>query len=109
MIYKLQPTARYENDIEIGKNMIYQLQLTTRYENDLDNFLLNNPDLINAYEKALMLLVVNPRHPSLKLQKLKGKLKDYHSIRINLKYRIMIIFEIHNELITLVSITNHYA
>jgi mRNA-degrading endonuclease YafQ of YafQ-DinJ toxin-antitoxin module len=35
-------------------------------------------------------LEINPFHPSLRLHKLQGKLNEYHSVSINLSYRIVI-------------------
>ncbi|MBT3849484.1 MAG: hypothetical protein HOF58_09710 [Candidatus Marinimicrobia bacterium] len=39
------------------------------------------------------------RHPSLRLHRLKGELKDLHSVSINLQYRITLHFIIKDDLI----------
>lgn len=89
--------------------MVYKLQNTRQFEKKLDKLLDANPTLIDAYEKTLLLLSQNPHHPSLRLHKLSGKLKDYHSVSINLKYRITIDFVIEDDVIILIDITNHYS
>jgi plasmid maintenance system killer protein len=41
-----------------------------------------------VYRKTLLLLAANPRHPSLRLLSLRGRLQGLHSVSINLSYRI---------------------
>lgn len=55
----------------------------------------------------LQLLEIQPRHPSLRLHALNGKLEGLHSVSINLSYRITIEFMIENERIILVNIGDH--
>lgn len=40
-------------------------------------------------EKTRLLLLDNPLHPSLRLHKLKGSLKNYWSVSVTMKYRII--------------------
>jgi len=49
----------------------------------------------------------DPFHPSLRLHHLKGKLQDFHSISINMQYRIIIDFIIREEEIILIDIGAH--
>ena len=42
----------------------------------------------DTYRKTLLLLEANPRHPSLRLHALKGRLQGLHSVSINISYRI---------------------
>ena len=44
-------------------------------------------------EKARLLFIENPFHPSLRLHKLSGKLDGYWNISINLRYRILLRFQ----------------
>jgi len=50
---------------------------------------------------------VDPFHPSLRIHQLSGKLKDLHSISINISYRISVEFMVKNKQIILVSIGTH--
>ncbi|MEO5583549.1 MAG: plasmid stabilization protein, partial [Saprospiraceae bacterium] len=58
-------------------------------------------------KKSLLLLEANPFHPSLRLHKLKGNLVEYHSVSIDLKYRILIDFIIQDDKIILIDIGDH--
>jgi len=53
------------------------------------------------------LLQKNPYHPSLKLHKLQDDLSEYHSIFINMEYRIIIDLIIINDEIILLGIGSH--
>lgn len=50
---------------------------------------------------------VDPFHPSLRIHQLSGKLKDLHSISINISYRVSVEFMVKNKQIILVSIGTH--
>ncbi len=65
------------------------------------------PDLISQYKKTLKLLEIEPNHPSLRLHPLKGKLKDLHSVSINISYRITLEFIIIKKEIILVNVGHH--
>ena len=70
-------------------------------------FFKKHPDLLERYKKVLNILRVNPSHPSLRLHKLKGHLKEYHSVSINISYRIVINFIIEDEKIIFIDIGGH--
>ncbi len=89
--------------------MSFHLRASDQYSKNIVKFLKTHPDLVELYKKTIRLLAENPQHPSLRLHKLSGKLKDYSSISINLKYRITIDFVIENEVIILIGISNHYS
>lgn len=89
-------------------NMTYQLITPENYKKKLAKFLKKNTDLIKPYFKILELLETNPYHPSLRLHTLKGSLKDFYSVSINIKYRIVINFIIEDQQIILIDINNHY-
>lgn len=86
---------------------MYKVIFTDSYNKRAKKFLKKHKDLINQYEKVLKLLELNPKHPSLRLHKLEGKLQDLHSVSINISYRITIEFIIENETIIPVNIGTH--
>jgi len=52
-------------------------------------------------------LKANPHHPSLRLHKLKGTLKDYDSVSISMAYRVVLELIITDEEIILLDIGKH--
>ena len=64
--------------------------LTAQYEKRAARFLKRHPELENQYLKTLQLLVMTPRHPSLRLHALRGRLQGLHSVSIKLSYRIIL-------------------
>lgn len=84
-----------------------QLITTKSYEHQLAKFSKKHPELREQYYKTLKILETNPFHPSLRLHKLQGKLKEYFSVSVNIKYRIMIAFVIQDDMIILISIGGH--
>ena len=87
--------------------MNYKLLITSSYEKKVTKFLKRHPDVFKRYIKTLKILEVNPKHPSLRLHKLKGNLYEYYSISINLEYRIIIDFIIQNDEIIPIDIGTH--
>lgn len=87
--------------------MAYCLLFTAAYEKRAARFLKKHPALTEQYRKTLELLELNPRHPSLRLHKLQGKLSTLHSVSINLSYRIVIHFLIDGQDILLVDVGSH--
>ena len=70
--------------------MNYKIIRTDEYFKKLKKFIKKHPDALERYVKTIELLEFDPFHPSLHLHKLQGKLNDYHSVSINMKYRIVI-------------------
>ncbi|HPD78518.1 MAG TPA: plasmid stabilization protein [Spirochaetota bacterium] len=70
-------------------------------------FIKKHPDLLSQYEKTLKLLEINPKHPSLRLHKLDGKLSELYSVSINISYRICIDFLIENDIIIPIDVGRH--
>ena len=68
--------------------MTWQLIFTEQYSRKAAKFIKQHPNALTQYTKTLELLTVNPHHPSLRLNSLKGKLAGLHGVSINLKYRI---------------------
>ncbi len=87
--------------------MTYNLIYTNSYIKRASKFAKKHPDLISQYKKTLKLLEIKPNHPSLRLHPLKGKLKDLHSVSINISYRITLEFIIIKKEIILVNVGHH--
>ena len=87
--------------------MPYEIVYAAQYEHRLRRFLKKHPEIFNPYEKTIDLLKGNPHHPSLRLHRLQGSLQEYHSVSINMKYRITIEFIIQDKMIIPVMIGSH--
>lgn len=87
--------------------MPYQIVFTESYTRRAARFLKQHPNLVDIYEKTLQLLELNPNHPSLRLHKLKGKLKDLHSVSVTVSYRITLSFALIEGAIVLIDIGAH--
>jgi len=72
--------------------MNYKIIRTDEYFKKLKKFIKKYPDVLDRYSKTIELLEVDPYHPSLRLHKLQGKLRVYHSVSINMQYRVVIDF-----------------
>ena len=84
-----------------------ELIYTDSYLKRAKKFIKKHPELISQYEKTLKLLELNPKHPSLRLHKLNGKLVELYSVSINISYRISIDFLIEDNKIIPVDIGSH--
>ena len=84
-----------------------KLIYTESYVKRAKKFARQHPDIILQYEKTLLLLEINPFHPSLALHKLKGKLKKFYSVSVNISHRISIDFIIDEDKIILIDIGMH--
>ncbi len=87
--------------------MSYKIIRTDEYLKKLKKFLKKHPDMIERYIKTIEILEINPYHPSLRLHKLKGRLCEFHSVSINLEYRVIIDFIIKDNEIIPVDIGTH--
>jgi len=87
--------------------MSYKLLITPEYKKRLKKFLKKHSNLIDRYEKAMVILEQNPHHPSLRLHKLKGRLQEYYYISITMEYRVVIDFIIKDDLIIPIDIGSH--
>jgi addiction module RelE/StbE family toxin len=88
--------------------MNYRLVITETYRKRLRKFLKKHPEMMDRYAKAVTLLEVDPFHPSLRLHKLQGNLKEYYSVSINMQYRIVIDFIIVEHEIIPIDIGSHH-
>jgi len=87
--------------------MTWEIVITQSYLKRARRFLRQNPQVKAQYAKVLELLALNPRHPSLRLHRLKGNLKNLHSVSINMQHRITIELIIDAHQITLINIGVH--
>ncbi|MGM0519592.1 MAG: type II toxin-antitoxin system YafQ family toxin [Campylobacterota bacterium] len=87
--------------------MNYKIVITEYYFKKLKKFIKKHPNILDKYEKTMELLELDPYHPSLRLHKLQGKLKEYYSISINMQYRIVIEFIIKDDEIIPIDIGTH--
>ena len=81
-----------------------KLLSTKRYDKALHKFKKKYPELRDKYIKTITLLTENPFHPSLRLDKLKGRFSDYYSVSLKMQYRIMLDFLIEDDRILLIDI-----
>jgi toxin HigB-1 len=86
---------------------VAEILYTDSYLKRAKKFIKTHPELVSQYEKTLKLLEINPRHPSLRLHKLHGKLAELYSVSINISYRISIIFMIEDDKIIPVDVGSH--
>lgn len=59
------------------------IRLDSKLKKELEKIQKNNPQLSKRIEKQLALFVINPQHPSLRVHKLSGELKNIWSISIS--------------------------
>ncbi len=70
-------------------------------------FFKKHPELIDKFKDVVLKLENNYLSPDLKLHKLEGKLKDFHAVRLNYQYRIVLFLKIEDDKIILVDIGSH--
>jgi len=86
---------------------MFKVTFTEKYEKKAKKFFKKHQNLKNKYNKIIFFLEQNPFHPSLRLHKLQGDLKEFYSVSIDLEYRIIIDFIIIDEQIFLIDIGSH--
>jgi mRNA-degrading endonuclease YafQ of YafQ-DinJ toxin-antitoxin module len=87
--------------------MSYKLIYPESYIKRARKFLRKHPEIHGQYRKTLELLELNPKHPSLRLHDLEGRLKGMSSVSINMSCRIVLELEIKGKEITLINVGNH--
>jgi toxin HigB-1 len=87
--------------------MNFRIIYTQSYLKRAAKFVKHHPELLSQYEKTLKLLELNPSHPSLRLHRLGGPLRDLYSVSINISYRITLEFVFEDGKIVLVNIGSH--
>jgi mRNA-degrading endonuclease YafQ of YafQ-DinJ toxin-antitoxin module len=86
---------------------MYKIIFTESYNKKAVRFISKHKNLIKQYEKTLKLMEINPFHPSLRLHKIEGRMKEVFSISINMIYRISIEFIIREDAIIPIDIGTH--
>lgn len=87
--------------------MSYKIIVAEAYLKKLKKFIKKHTEILERYVKTIEILEINPYHPSLRLHKLQGKLCEFHSISINMDYRVIIDFIIQDNEIIPVDIGTH--
>ncbi len=87
--------------------MAYRLIYSDRYNKQAAKFLKKHPQILSQYQKTLELLEINPYHPSLRLHSLQGRLSEFSSISINMRYRIVLEMVIQDDDIILLNVGDH--
>ncbi|MEJ2489102.1 MAG: type II toxin-antitoxin system RelE/ParE family toxin [Sulfurovaceae bacterium] len=87
--------------------MNYKIVITEYYLKKLKKFVTKHLEVLDRYIKMIEILEIDPFHPSLRIHKLKGRLKEYHSISINMQYRVVIDFIIDDGMIIPIDIGTH--
>ena len=77
------------------------IPLTLRQQKYLSKF-----NLTKKFKKQISLLINNPNHPSLNVEKLNPENLGLYSLRIDRKYRAVFAFS--KGFIKIVTLTNHY-
>ncbi len=89
--------------------MTFSLIYTEAYNRRAAKWLKKHADLRQQYLKTLLLLELNPFHPSLRLHALSGRLTGVHSVAINISYRITLDLLIEGKQIVLLNLGEHDA
>jgi mRNA-degrading endonuclease YafQ of YafQ-DinJ toxin-antitoxin module len=87
--------------------MSFRIIYTENYLKRAAKFIKRHPEILPQYEKTLKLLELNPSHPSLRLHRLSGPLRELHSVPINISYRITLEFLLEDGMIVLVNVGSH--
>ncbi len=84
-----------------------EIRFAEGFEKKAVRFFKKHKDLYPQYKKTLEILSRDPYHPSLRLHKLRGKLSNFYSVSINMKYRVVLDFIIQDDMIILIDIGSH--
>jgi len=87
----------------------WALIFTEQYNRRAATFLKRHPQARQQYRKTLMLLQANPKHPSLRLHALGGRLAGLHSVSINLSCRMTLELLIRDQQIVPINVGDHDA
>lgn len=82
-----------------------KIEFSSSYRKVFKKLISKNPDIVFLVFNKLLVLSENINHPSLRLHKLKGNLKDFHSISV--ENNIRIILELKEDSILLINIGTH--
>ena len=82
-----------------------KIEFSSPYRKAFKKLISKNPDIVFIVFNKLLVLSENINHPSLKLHKLKGELKDFYAISIESNLRL--ILELNDDGILLINIGTH--
>jgi mRNA-degrading endonuclease RelE of RelBE toxin-antitoxin system len=80
-----------------------KLIFTQSYELKVSKFLKKHPEIVSQYKKTLILLELNPYHPSLRLH----KCSKFYTVSINMSYRISLDFILQDDTIIPIDVGDH--
>ncbi len=86
---------------------MYSIKFADGYEKRVIKFFKKHKDIYPQYKKTIEVLQTNPKHPSLRLHKLQGKLSKYSSVSVNMRYRVIIDFIVVDGVIILIDVGSH--
>ncbi len=86
---------------------MYELVMDENYLKKEKKFFKKHPELLDRYKKLLHILRADPFYRSLRIHKLKGHLQEYHSISINISYRVIVNFIVKENKIIFIDIGGH--
>jgi len=84
-----------------------EIRFSKKYEKIAKKFFKKHSNLKDKYIKTIKILQIDSNHPSLRLHKLQGKLKEYYSVSLDIEYRIIIDFVVIDNIIYLIDIGSH--
>ncbi len=87
--------------------MSWQLVFTEQYTRRAARFFKRDPEVESVYSKALRLIEVNPHHPSLRVDPLKGRLNGLHGVSIKISVRMKLEMIIFDKDIILINVAYH--
>ena len=85
----------------------YELVWTDTFLRTARKFIRKHPELAGILKDCLKQLEQDPRHPRLKLHRLKGKHSDKHAVRLTYSHRIILIMKVTEREIFLLDIGSH--
>jgi addiction module RelE/StbE family toxin len=68
-----------------------KITFSPTFQKKLKRFYRTDKKLISKIEKQLKLFQQNPRHPSLRLHKLKGEMNNVWSLSITMSFRLLFV------------------
>jgi len=89
--------------------VVWQIQTTAAFDKQARRFLKQHPELRGKFEEVLTQLTLDPFEPGLRLNALAGKLEGMQAVRINYKYRVVLVLRIKGRAILLLDVGGHDA
>ncbi len=87
--------------------MSYVIKRTDTFVKSAKKFFHKHPQLSDKFKEVLLKIEENPFQSTLKIHKLKGRLKDKYGISLDHKYRIIVIVQLDEKEVILLDIGTH--